>query len=613
MAGGSLRSLAALRKQGNCAEALARLRDLLRRDDLDSDELERAGRWLVHDLKDDPGAIPVRILGQCTTSWLTPMIAARAWARGHALAVRDGEYDNIMQELNTGSASGVVVFVPWTQRLLAAGVRPRGDRVEDELAFWRQAWSQAVAHGDRIVQVGFDRDGSGPLGHHLASGPGGDVALVRELNQRVRDALPRGAYFVDLEQVAGQLGRASFYDPRQYHWTKQPFSMAGAGLLAHHVAAGISAILRGPQKVLVVDLDNTLWGGVVGETGPLGITLGETADGEAHRALQLYLQGLARRGVLLAVASKNNPDDAREPFGAHPDMVLALDDFAAFEASWDPKSAALRRIAEALGLGLDSFVFLADNPAEREHVRQALPEVEVVELPDEPAGFVRALEAGLWFESVAITEEDRARNAQYAAERRRGELEKQAGTLDEYLASLEMVADVRAIDGADLPRVVQLLAKTNQFNLTTRRHGEAQVRALLDAPGSVGLSLRLRDRFGDHGLVAVLLAVPLAAVDVRALLVDTWLMSCRVIGRTVEQALAGELIRRAEDLGYRRLIGEYLPTRKNALVAGLYEALGFSRLAPDADPDVGDGAARFVLELPVAELPRTFVARDPAR
>jgi len=246
-------------------------------------------------------------------------------------------------------------------------------------------------------------------------------------------------------------------------------------------------------------------------------------------------------------------------------------------------------------------------------VRQALPEVEVVELPDEPAGFVRALEAGLWFESVAITEEDRARNAQYAAERRRGELEKQAGTLDEYLASLEMVADVRAIDGADLPRVVQLLAKTNQFNLTTRRHGEAQVRALLDAPGSVGLSLRLRDRFGDHGLVAVLLAVPLAAVDVRALLVDTWLMSCRVIGRTVEQALAGELIRRAEDLGYRRLIGEYLPTRKNALVAGLYEALGFSRLAPDADPDVGDGAARFVLELPVAELPRTFVARDPAR
>ena len=396
------------------------------------------------------------------------------------------------------------------------------------------------------------------------------------------------------DRVAGRLGRATFYDPRQYHWTKQPFSMAGAAALARHVVAGIRATTTGPKKVLVLDLDNTLWGGVVGETGPLDITLGETPDGEAFRALQLYAKGLARRGVLLAVASKNNPDDAREPFGKHPDMVLAMEDFAVFEASWDPKAVALRRIAQTLNLGLDSFVFLDDNPAEREHVRQALPEVEVVEVGDEPAEYVRALEAGLWFETVTLTDEDRARSAQYATERERVELSKASPSIDDYLTSLAMTAELRTVDDTDMQRVVQLIGKTNQWNLTTRRHSEARVRELL--ANGVGWTLRLADRFGDYGLVAVVLAIPTG----EDLAIDTWLMSCRVIGRTVEQFLAGELIRTAGELGYRRLAGEFIPTKKNAVVASLYDDLGFARLP-------GDGM-RYALELPAA-IPRTFVAK----
>ncbi|HSR96245.1 MAG TPA: HAD-IIIC family phosphatase, partial [Kofleriaceae bacterium] len=346
--------------------------------------------------------------------------------------------------------------------------------------------------------------------------------------------------------------------------------------------------------VLVLDLDNTLWGGVVGETGPLGVALGGTADGEAFRAFQRHCRGLAQRGVLLAVASKNNPADARAPFGTHPDMVLALDDFAAFDASWDPKATALRRIADTLALGLDAFVFFDDNAAEREHIRQALPEVEVVDVPDDPAGYVRALEDGLWFEATGLTDEDRARTAHYTVERHRVELRAAAVNLDDYLTSLEMTAQLRALDETDLQRVVQLIGKTNQFNLTTRRHAEAQVRAIAGAAGSIALTVRLRDRFGDYGLVAVVLGLR----DGEALAIDTWLMSCRVIGRTLEQLVLRELVARAERLGYRRLIGEYVPTAKNALVAGLYGELGFVPL----------GAGRHALELPAPRLPRTFVA-----
>ncbi len=227
----------------------------------------------------------------------------------------------------------------------------------------------------------------------------------------------------------------------------------------------------------MLDLDNTLWGGVVGETGPLGVALGESADGEAYRAFQKHVKALSKRGIVLAVASKNNAADGLEPFEKNPDMILGLDDIAAAEINWEPKGTTIRRIAETLSLGLDSFVFFDDNPAEREQVRQAIPEVAVAEVPAEPAEYARALQAGLWFEAASLTEDDRVRAEQYAVERKRRDLQQSAGSMEDYLRSLEMRADVREIDEADLMRVVQLLGKTNQFNLTTRRHTREDVHA----------------------------------------------------------------------------------------------------------------------------------------
>lgn len=556
--------VARLRKEGRIDEGLRLLRDALRRRQVDVASYERAGRLIA---RENPGGVKVRVLGQCTTAWIPPVLTAVAHERATPMTVKDGDYDNILQELGRGEAADVLVLIPWTQRLLAGDDMQAA--IDGELAFWEAAW--AMRGPVKLVQVGYDYTGPGPAGMTL-SGLGGErVARVRAMNAALRARLPAGAAWVDLEQVVGNVGRERAYDPRQYHWTKMPWSAEGIVALCRALHASIRALTTGPKKVVVLDLDNTLWGGVVGETGPMGVAIRETPDGEAFRAFQTYCKGLTKRGVLLAVASKNNPPDAREPFEKNPDMVLKLGDFAGFEASWDPKALALQRLAKTLRLGLDSFVFFDDNPAEREHIRQALPEVEVVEVPEEPAFYVRALEEGSWFEAVGLTAEDAARAQQYQAEAERRSAEESFGSLDAYLTSLEMVADVREVDDADLERVVQLLGKTNQFNLTTRRHGTDVVDALRKDPRAIAMSVRLADRFGDHGLIAVMFGVPEDEETVR---VDTWLMSCRVIGRTVEQFSWAKFLEAARARGYRRVVGEYLPTAKNAQVAELYEQLG---------------------------------------
>jgi len=608
------KAVRACRKAGRSDEGLALLRDALRRGQLDAEGVDQAGRLIRREVMAGTAATPTRplrilILGQCTTSWLVTSLTAVAWGQGVATVVTEGGYDTILQDLGALSPEqerpDAVVLLPWQARLLAEN-RPIAERVADELAFWRQAWGLVTGRlGSRLIQVGYDWVGPGALGHHL-SGSVGAVAAVREANAALRESLPAGAYFLDLEQVSGMVGRDRFYDARRYYWTKQPFSEPGVLALSEHLWGGLRALTTGPKKVLVLDLDNTLWGGVVGETGPLGIALGESVDGEAFRAFQSHIKGLARRGVVLAVASKNNPADAREPFEANPDMLLKLDDFGAFEANWDPKAVTIPRIAKALELGLDSFVFFDDNPAEREQIRQALPEVAVVEVPEDPSGFVRALQAGLWFEAAALTEADYLRAGQYVVERKRRELAGAFTSMDDYLRSLEMVATVRPIDEADLQRVVQLLAKTNQFNLTTRRHTREDVQALLARPDAIGMTLRLVDRFGDYGLVAVVIAVPVEGAAVKTLRVDTWLMSCRVIGRSFEHFTCGRLIDLAVARGYRRIEGEFLPTAKNALVKDLYDAMGFDRTTEGPDRN------GYALGLDGGPRPVTFVAEAEA-
>ena len=346
-------------------------------------------------------------------------------------------------------------------------------------------------------------------------------------------------------------------------------------------------------KCLVLDLDNTLWGGVVGDDGIAGIRIGQgSAEGEAFAALQRYALELKRRGVLLAVCSKNEYANALEPFEKHPDMVLRPDDIACFMANWANKADNLRQIAATLNLALDALVFVDDNPMERDLVRRELPQVAVPEVPDDPALVAQCLADAGYFESLGLTSEDRDRTALYRTNGARAALRETATDLPAYLASLEMRLRWRRFDELGATRVVQLINKTNQFNLTTRRHGEDMVRTVRADPRARGLQFRLLDRFGDNGLIAVVILLahdsPLAPPGLQEgdALIDTWLMSCRVLGRGVEAATLEVLVTTARELGARRLVGEYRPTTKNALVRDHYAQLGFATEAASSAPNV---------------------------
>ena len=394
----------------------------------------------------------------------------------------------------------------------ALGLRPWSDTpaedVAAELDRWAGVW-EAVRRSaaPTLVQLGFAAPGGDPLGHHGAGHPGARRSQLAALNAGLAArAAAADVGFVDVAMLAAREGEAAWFDPRGWYMAKIPYGPAALPVLARHVAAVLAARLGLSRRALVLDLDNTLWGGVIGDDGLGGIVLGQGAEGEAFVDFQVALKELAARGIVLAVASKNDPEVARRPFLEHPEMLLKLDDIAAFAANWGPKSESIRTIAETLGLGLSSLTFLDDNPYERAEVRRALPEVDVPVLPHEPTGFRAALEAYPYLEPAGFTDADRARAEQYRARAKAEAIRVQAGSLEEYQASLHMVARIGPVDEANLARVVQLINKTNQFNLTTRRRNQAELEAFLARPGTEAFWVRLADKFADHGLIAVALA-----------------------------------------------------------------------------------------------------------
>jgi FkbH-like protein len=343
-------------------------------------------------------------------------------------------------------------------------------------------------------------------------------------------------------------------------------------------------------KCIALDLDNTLWDGVIGDDGLSGIGLGQGhAVGEAYVEFQRYLQNLGKRGVILAVCSKNDEVNARLPFQQHPDMVLREADISCFVANWSDKAANLRHIASTLNIGVDSIVFVDDNPFERNLVREALPSVAAPELPQDPSAYVSCLSEAGYFEALSLTDEDLVRVEQYRANADREQVRQSSTDMAGYLQALNMELTWNKVDGISLPRVVQLINKTNQFNLTTKRYSESDVRALIDDQNAVSLHLRLTDRFGDNGIIAVVIAKLVAD---GGLLIDSWLMSCRVLGRQVEETTLNLLAGQAKTLGAWKLIGEYIPTPKNGIVKEHYAKLGF---VPTGNQP--DGSSQWTLDL----------------
>jgi len=421
--------------------------------------------------------------------------------------------------------------------------------------------------------------------------PGSRCHFLQQLNQSLRPmADASGVDLVAIDTVIGQDGIAQWHDPTLWHHAKQEIAPQAAPHYGDLVVRVLAARQGLSRKCLVLDLDNTLWGGVIGDDGLDGIVLGQgSAQGETFVAFQIYVKELARRGVILAVCSKNDETNALEVFDQHPDMILRRADIACFCANWSDKAHNLREIARQLNIGIDSLVFVDDNPFERELVRRELPEVAVPELSDDPATFAQTVSDAGYFESIAITEEDLARSAQYIGNSNREASRKSATDLRSYLEDLQMRLLWKRFDRVGLQRIVQLINKSNQFNLTTRRYTPEQVLEVMADPKAFGLQLRLLDRFGDNGVIAIVIG---RLRDGHDLVLDTWLMSCRVLGRQVEQATLAVIVGVAESLGATRLVGEYVPTKKNDMVRDHYASLGFT--VEHQDPS---GASRSILEM----------------
>ncbi len=535
----------------------------------------------------------IALLGSITWNFAAPALRALCFAWGIDAELYIGQFGQYHQEIldpQSGLAAFrpeiVLISVDW--RALKLPVEAADDFVaENKIAEMRPLWQHCRESLSAIViQHNFEVPEADPLGRLSMTVPGGRARVLRQANLLL--AAEPGVAVLDLDQIASLHGKVRWNDEVLWQAAKQYPSSEAIPLLMRHQTALLRAALGLTSKCLALDLDNTLWGGVIGEDGLTGIRLGGSPEGESFVAFQRYVQALQRRGVILAVCSKNNEEDARLPFLQHPEMVLKLDDIACFRANWKTKDENLRDIAATLNIGLDSVVFFDDNPLERGLIRKLLPELEVPEVPLEPAQYVNTLHRSLVFEEWSLTEDDRKRGEAYRLNAQRQQEQKAAGNVDSYLAELQMKIGLRAFDEANLARVVQLINKTNQFNLTTQRTTTAECQSWMARPDCYTQFMRLQDKFGDNGITGVLVAFQ----EEEIFRIHTWLISCRVLGRRVEDAMLHACLREAQTRGCTIVQGDYFPTPKNGQVKELYGKWGFHLANEDAD-----GNRRFTFSL----------------
>jgi FkbH-like protein len=546
--------------------------------------------------------LKVYVVRSVTVEPILPYLATEAVLSNYVLDLRVGGYGSYVDEL-LNPQSALAKFKPDVIFVLLdlediAGRLPElcadglGEHVETEINESLERMAQLLKNfrsgtSARIVFQGCvvpDLTSLGDIGD--ANLPHSLTSSVHQLNQGLA-ALCRtvsDCVFFDVDHLAARHGRANWRDSRMFLASRLPVSAASFGTYSGGLVRSLSALFRAPRKVLCTDLDNTLWGGILGEEGPDGIATGSAFPGNCYLEYQKYLKQLSSRGILLTIVSKNNEADVREAFQARAaDLGVGLDNFVATKISWNEKSDSIRELAKELSLGLDSFVFVDDNPVECEAIRQQLPEVAVFGAPvDEPWKLVELLSSQPFFDAAVVTDDDVNRLQEYKAQSQRAELASNAGNRDEFLASLGIVCTFLSALDAPLARSVQLLAKTNQFNLTTRRRSAAEVEEFAASPGGQAIAIRVRDRFGDAGVVGL----ALARTTGDSCIIDSLLLSCRVIGRGIETALLAHLAGNAIRAGAKHLIGEFIATKKNAPCADFYPDHGFVKGATPRDAQI---------------------------
>jgi len=551
---------------------------------------------------------PVRLgmVSNATSQLAVPVLIATALRHGIDLDIIAADFGQVLQEaLSPGSrinqARPDAVLIAIDHHGLPIQASPGDDEaaranVAATLAHFEAIRGGIRANGNAVCILQTVPRPAEPLfGSIDLALQGTPRSMIDAVNRGLAEAiLGTPDLLFDVAGLAETVGLAAWHDPTLWNIAKLPFAADFLPLYAEHASRIVAALRGKSRRCLILDLDNTVWGGVIGDDGLEGIVIGQgDATGEAYLSVQRTALALRDRGIVLAVSSKNTDEIARSPFRQHPEMLLKEDHLAVFQANWNDKATNIKAIAEELNLGIDAMVFLDDNPAERGLVRKFLPQVAVPELPDDPAYYARTLLAAGYFEAIAFSTEDRKRADFYQDNARRVALQRQAGDVDSYLASLDMKIIFAPFDDLGRARISQLINKSNQYNLTTRRYNEADVHQVQNDPQCLGLQIRLSDIYGDNGMISVVICRR-SGDDWN---VDTWLMSCRVLNRKVEVAVLMELLQRAKAAGIRRIVGIYRPTERSALVVEHYAKLNFQQIASHTD-----GTTEWVLDVATAPL-----------
>jgi FkbH-like protein len=596
-----VKTLKALVRDGQWEEARRRLRDLTfastRYSEFNALSRVHARLLAAQPASERTQELKVALLGVGTTDMIAPALSLAIAVRGVACAIHRADFGSYAREMLDPNSDtirfdpdvAVIVNSPTnlpTRPVIgqsADEVKTLVDQVTDH---WLDLCRSLHEHTQcQIILDNFHALALRPLGNLATKTPWDINTFLRRVNAELAARAPEFVHINDVEFLAARHGLAQWFDSRLWYHAKLPIAPECLPAYAMNTASVIAAIYGRSAKCVVLDLDNTLWGGVIGDDGLDGIQLGQgNAEGEAFLAFQRYLLELKNLGVLLAISSKNDEETALSVFERHPEMLLSCDDIVSFQANWGPKPDSLRAIARELEIGLDALVFVDDNPRERDIVRQWLPEVRVVELSEDVSDFPTLLDETGWFETVHISAEDRSKTEKYRANAARVALQGSGGgDYDGYLRSLAQIGVVTNFEAEDLDRIAQLINKSNQFNLTTRRQTRAEVEAEMRDSERVTSTVRLADRFGDNGLICVFSS----RRNQSYLEIDQWLMSCRVLNRGVEHLLLNWVVEKARALDIAEIRGTFIPTQKNALVRDHYSSLGFERiLEDDAEPDI---------------------------
>ena len=552
-------------------------------------------------LKSDLSALPlikVALLGDTATQFLATAIRGTGVERGYHIDLYEAEYDQVERQLLDPTSefyefnADFIILFQSTHKLGESHAMLSSEQqttlAQDRLNFVASVCSNPALEGKKIIYFNYPEIDDAVFGSYANHVPQSLTWQVRRLNCGLMDLTQQypNLFICDIAALQNKLGRDAMFAANVYTSTEMVLSMDVLPYVASRVMDIICAVKGQFKKCLILDLDNTVWGGVIG--GLEGIQLGHGLGiGKAFTEFQMWVKKLKQRGIIICVASKNNEETAKEPFEKHPDMVLKLDDIAVFQANWETKVDNIRTIQSILNISFDSMVFLDDNPFERNIVRENIKGITVPELPEDPADYLEYLYGLNLFETASYSSADKDRTKQYQVEAQRVSLSKTFTNEADFLKSLDMVSVVSGFTKFNTPRVAQLTQRSNQFNLRTVRYTDADIESFASDTEVIDLSFTLQDKFGDNGLIAVIIMKP---QDKETLFVDTWLMSCRVLKRGVENFTLNTMVEIAKSKGYKRIIGEYLPTPKNGMVALHYPELGFK-------PIEGSPTAQWVLDL----------------